>query len=190
MLKLIKEKKEINLLSYLPPFLREYDETKTALDAENPEFKLLWEQSARVLDESFILTANEYGIGRFEKLTGILPDPESDLEARRSAVMVKWISKLPYTYRMLLKQLEVICGEDFSVTKRLDEEYFLRVVTHLRDFGKTAEVKRLLDEMIPANITADYYNSVTFKSEKYPFLYTGIKACGKHKKVVVNIRRF
>ncbi len=190
MLKLIKEKKEINLLSYLPPFLREYDETKTALDAENPEFKLLWEQSARVLDESFILTANEYGIGRFEKLTGILPDPESDLEARRSAVMVKWLSKLPYTYRMLLKQLEVICGEDFSVIKRLDEEYFLRVVTHLRDFGKTAEVKRLLDEMIPANITADYYNSVTFKSEKYPFLYTGIKACGKHKKVVVNVSRF
>ena len=104
--------------------------------------------------------------------------------------MVKWLSKLPYTYRMLLKQLEVICGEDFSVTKRLDEEYFLRVVTHLRDFGKTAEVKRLLDEMIPANITADYYNSVTFKSEKYPVLHTGIKACGKHKKVVVNIRRF
>ena len=107
---MIKAKREIDLLSYLPPFLREYDETKTALDAENPEFKLLWEQSARVLDGSFILTADEYGIGRFEKLTGILPDPESDLEARRSAVMVKWLSKLPYTYRMLLKQLEVICG--------------------------------------------------------------------------------
>ena len=137
---MIKAKREIDLLSYLPPFLREYDETKRVLNAENPEFKLLWEQSARVLDGSFILTADEYGIGRFEKLTGILPDPKSNLEARRSAVMVKWLSKLPYTYRMLLKQLEVICGEDFSVTKRLDEEYFLRVVTHLRDYGKTAAI--------------------------------------------------
>ena len=182
--------REIDLVSYLPPFLAAFKEIAVTLEAENPEFVLVWNASERVLKNEFIETSDEYGISRFEKLTGILPDPESDLEARRSAVMVKWLSKLPYTYRMLLKQLEVICGEDFSVTKRIDEEYFLRVVTHLRDFGKTAEVKRLLDEMIPANITADYYNSVTFKSEKNPALYAGVKACGKHKRVVVNVSRY
>ncbi|MBD5103713.1 MAG: DUF2313 domain-containing protein, partial [Ruminococcaceae bacterium] len=121
---MIKAKKEIDLLSYLPQFLREYEETKSALDAENPEFELLWEQAGEVLNSSFIDRADEYGIKRFEKLLGILPDAESDLETRRSAVKVKWLSKLPYTYRMLLKQLEIICGEDFSVTKKFGEEYF------------------------------------------------------------------
>lgn len=187
---MIKAKKEIDLLSYLPPFLREYDETKAALDAENPEFELLWERVGEVLDSSFIDRADEYGIRRFEKLLGILPDADSDLEARRSAVKVKWLSKLPYTYRMLLKQLEVICGEDFSVTKKFAEDYFLRVVTHLRDFGRTSEVKKLLYEMIPANMRFDYYNSVTFLSDKYPVLYTGVGICGKHKRIAAEISRF
>ncbi len=186
----VNRKENIDLLSYLPNFLKEYDELKAALDAENPEFKLIWEQSARALNNSFIDAADEYGIGRFEKLTGILPDRDSGLEARRDAVKVKWLSKLPYAYRMLLKQLEVICGNDFSVTRKFENEYFLRVVTHLRDFGRTAEVKKLLAEMIPANITADYYNSVTFKAEKEPVLFAGIKACGKHKKITVHVSRF
>lgn len=185
-----KAKREISLLSYLPPFLREYEETKTALDAENPEFEALWEQAGRVLDNSFIDRADAEGIKRFEKLLRILPDPDSDLEARRDAVKVKWQNKLPYTFRRLLKQLEIICGEDFSVTKRFEEEYFLRVVTHLRDFGRTAEVKKLLDEMIPANITADYYNSVTFKSDKSPVLYAGIKNYGKRKRLSVKVNRY
>lgn len=187
---MIKAKREIDLLSYLPHFLQEYDETKAALDAENPEFELLWEQAGEVLNSSFIDRADEYGIKRFEKLLGILPEADSDLETRRSAVKVKWLSKLPYTYRMLLKQLEIICGEDFSVTKKFGDEYFLRVVTHLRDFGRTSEVKRLLDEMIPANMTADYYNSVTFKSEKYPVLFTGVGTCGKRKRIAAKVNRF
>lgn len=187
---MIKAKKEIDLLSYLPPFLREYEETKAALNAENPEFKLLWEQAGKALDSSFIDRADEYGIKRFEKLLGILPDADSDLEARRSVVKAKWLSKLPYTYRMLLKQLEIICGEDFSVTKRFETDYFLRVVTHLRDYGKSLEVKKLLDEMIPANMRLDYYNSVTFKSDKNPVLYTGVKVCGKHKRVKAAVNKY
>lgn len=186
----MKAKGKVDLLSYLPTFLREYEETKAALNAENPEFELLWREANGVLSNGFIHTADEWGIKRFEKLLGILPDPDSDLEARRSIVLSKWLSKLPYTYRMLLKQLEIICGDDFSVTKRFEEEYFLRVVTHLRDYGKALEVKKLLDEMIPANMRPDYYNSVTFKADKSPVLYTGVKAWGKHKRVKAAVSRF
>lgn len=187
---MIKAKKEIDLLSYLPPFLQEYEEMKAALKAENPEFELLWQRTGDVLSSSFIDLADEYGIKRFEKLLGILPDADSDLEARRSVVKAKWLSKLPYTYRMLLKQLEIICGEDFSVTKKFEDDYFLRVVTHLRDYGKSLEVKKLLDEMVPANMVMDYYNSVTFKAEKYPVLYTGVKKAGMHKKIAVVVNKF
>lgn len=186
----MKAKRKINLVSYLPSFLREYEETKAAFEAENPELELLWQEAAKVLNSSFIDRADEYGIRRFEKLLGILPDPDSDLEARRSIVLSKWLSKLPYTYRMLLKQLGIICGDDFSVTKRFEADYFLRVVTHLRDYGKSLEVKKLLDEMIPANIRLDYYNSVTFKSDKNPVLYTGVKAWGKHKRIKAAVNRF
>lgn len=180
----------VDLVSYLPPFLAEFKEISVALEAENLEFVLVWNATERVLKNEFIETADEYGIKRFEKLLGILPDADSDLEARRSVIKARWLSKLPYTYKMLLKQLEIICGEDFSVKTSFETDYFLRVVTHLRDYGKTTEVKKLLDEMIPANMRFDYYNSITFKSDKNPALYTGARLYGKHRKITVAVSRY
>ena len=34
--------REVDLVSYLPPFLAEYRELKAALEAEDPEFALVW----------------------------------------------------------------------------------------------------------------------------------------------------
>ena len=35
--------REVDLVSYLPPYLQEYNqETVAALEAENPEFRLIW----------------------------------------------------------------------------------------------------------------------------------------------------
>ena len=57
--------REVDLVSYLPPYLQEYNqETVAALEAENPEFRLIWEASDRVLYNEFIATADEYGISR------------------------------------------------------------------------------------------------------------------------------
>ena len=79
--------REPRLVSYLPPFLQEYREIHTALEAEDPEFRLVWEGTDYVLRNEFILTADEYGIFRFEKLLGIVPVKGEDLESRRMAVL-------------------------------------------------------------------------------------------------------
>ena len=34
--------REVNLVSYLPPFIADYKEINIALTAENPEFALVW----------------------------------------------------------------------------------------------------------------------------------------------------
>ena len=39
--------REVDLVSYLPPFLAEYKEINIALTAENPEFALAWEAADR-----------------------------------------------------------------------------------------------------------------------------------------------
>lgn len=41
--------REVDLVSYLPPFLAEFKENTVALEAENPEFRLVWEGTDRVL---------------------------------------------------------------------------------------------------------------------------------------------
>ena len=41
--------REIDLVSYLPPFLAEFKEIAVTLEAENPEFVLVWNAAERVL---------------------------------------------------------------------------------------------------------------------------------------------
>ena len=72
--------KEVDLVSYLPPFMQEYKALAQTLEAENPEFALLWEAAGRVRKNAFVATADEYGIGRFERILGIFPDKGETLE--------------------------------------------------------------------------------------------------------------
>ena len=104
--------REIDLVSYLPSFITEFKEVCTALKAENPEFKLAWENIDRILYNEFIKTADEYGISRFEKLLDIFPNAEDSLEDRRKKILIKWFDMIPYTIKMLKKQIALICGED------------------------------------------------------------------------------
>lgn len=89
--------REVDLVSYLPPFVAEYKETNLTLTAENPEFVLVWEAADRALKNEFIATADEYGIGRFEKILHILPSRDDTLESRRARVQSRWFTSLPYT---------------------------------------------------------------------------------------------
>ena len=54
--------RDVDLVSYLPPFMQTYKEPVAALEAENPEFQIIWKATDRVLYNRFISTADEYGI--------------------------------------------------------------------------------------------------------------------------------
>ena len=54
---MIRVAREVDLLSYLPPFMAEFKEIAVTLDAENPEFVLVWKAADRVLQNEFIETA-------------------------------------------------------------------------------------------------------------------------------------
>ena len=61
-------KREVDLVSYLPPFMQKYREPVAALEAEKPEFDLIWDSMDRIFYNRFISTADEYGISRFERM--------------------------------------------------------------------------------------------------------------------------
>ena len=95
--------REVDLVSYLPPFMQNYKETVAALEAENPEFAIIWKATDKVLYNHFISKADEYGLSRFEKLLGIFPTSDDTLESRRSRVQSKWFNTLRDTLRVLLQ---------------------------------------------------------------------------------------
>lgn len=95
--------REIDLLSYWMPVLRQLKEFKEIAKAETPELKYILEQIERTLNNMFIETADEYGIKRFEDMMGIYPEAGASLETRRFNVLVKWNDKVPYTEREIYK---------------------------------------------------------------------------------------
>lgn len=146
--------REVDLVSYLPPFVAEYKETNLALTAENPEFVLVWEAADKVLKNEFIITADEYGISRFEKILNILPVENETLESRRTRVMAKWFMHLPYTQRMLVKNLAIICADnDFRIYYQSGMyEIKIQVLIEPETESLLGQVQQMLENFLPANI--------------------------------------
>jgi hypothetical protein len=162
--------REVDLVSYLPPFIADFKETSETLEAENPEFKIVWEAANRVLYNEFIATADEYGISRFEKILNILPSKEDTLESRRARVQTRWFTIIPYTMKSLISKMISLCGEnDFSITKEFDS-YRIIVETAFELFGQVEELENLLETMIPCNIVVEAYNRITSTAGSNIFL--------------------
>ncbi len=153
--------RDVELASYLPEFMQTYKEPIAALNSENSEFQIIWKATDKVLYNRFISTANEYGISRFEKMLDIHPTSEDTLESRRSRVQSKWFNKIPYTMRVLLQKLTVLCNNtDFSLTHDFNTGYTLTLETNLELYGQVEELEYIINSMIPCNIVVDSKNSI------------------------------
>lgn len=144
--------KEVDLLSYWMPILRNLKDFKEIAKAEEPEIRLLLDAIDHTLNNMFIDTADEYGIKRFEEIMGIYPEEGTDLETRRFSVAVKWSDKLPYTESILEGLLENLCGEGGYRLKVDNEIYALTVKLALANEHNVEEVVELLDRVAPANM--------------------------------------
>lgn len=152
--------REIDLLGYWMPVLRQLKEFKEIAKAETPELKYILEQIERTLNNMFIETADEYGIKRFEDMMGIYPEAGASLETRRFNVLVKWNDKVPYTEKELYNRLISICGDDnFSVNPDY-KNYFVEVITHLGIEGAFDTISSILQDMIPCNLVLDLKNTL------------------------------
>lgn len=166
--------REVDLVSYLPPFMADYKEIHTALTAENPEFMLVWKAADRVLKNEFIATADEYGISRFEKMLRILPSCDDTLDNRRSRVQFRWLTTLPYTWRMLIRKLVVLCGEnDFTITKKF-EFYRICLDVQLELSGQVEELDRIIETILPCNMIVDSKNKIPCGAKGFAFVAGGV----------------
>lgn len=145
--------REVDLVEYLPQFMKNYKETVAALEAENPEFKILWEETNKVLYNHFITTADEYGISRFEEMLGITPNADDTLEFRRAIVKSVWCSQIPYTENGLKDKLKILCGDSENFVYEYDNNaYLLKIKLALSKKSMVNEVLNILNKMVPYNI--------------------------------------
>lgn len=152
--------REVDLVSYLPPFMADFKEVAVTLEAENPEFKIIWDAANQVLYNEFIATADEYGISRFEAILKILPSKEDTLESRRARVQARWFNAIPYTMKALISKLIALCDDNnFTITKQFDF-YRLELETHLELYGQVDELEYIINTMLPCNIVVVSDNKI------------------------------
>lgn len=153
--------RDVSLLAYLPPFMQNFTEIAATLNAEDPEFVIVWDSADRVLKNQFIATADEYGISRFEKILKIFPSKEDTLESRRSRVQNRWFNDMPCTLRTLVYRLTMLCADHgFTLTKYFTDAYTLEIYTDLELFGQVEELERIIGSVIPCNLVVKSTNYI------------------------------
>lgn len=151
----------VDLWAHLPPFLKQFKELETLLDAEKPEFQHLADDLERLKSRAFILTTDEEGMQRYEALLGILPSSTDTLESRRAVVLSRWYDAVPFTIRTLKNRIAVIQGnDDIQVTFAEDNPYLIQITTRLEGAGQVESLAYILQTMLPANLLVSSDNRI------------------------------
>ena len=101
----------MKLINYLPQLLKEIYEFKVICDSGDKELDLLKENIDNIFKEMFVYTAENEGLTRLEKILNITSSANDDIDFRRFQIL----TKLNGGNRNLMKKIEVLVGEDFTV---------------------------------------------------------------------------
>lgn len=161
----------IDIIQYLPPFMREYLQLKLITDAEDIELQAILEQLVKLNQNQYVLTADHDGLKRFESMLGLYSMPDESLETRRNKILAKWNDELPYTMKALRKQLDIVCGENNYDISTDFRNYQLEIIAHLKQYGEVDEFHHIIDYMMPCNILLSIINQLQNQIEMK--LYVG-----------------
>lgn len=153
--------RNVQLLNHLPLFIQEYGEIREIMKTENPEFQKVEDETEIILNNQFIESCDEEGISKFEKMMGITPAEDESLQGRISKVLSRWNDSIPYTFILLCRKLNALCGQDnYEITKDFNN-YMMEIITHLEYSGQVDELEYLASYMIPANIDYKLKNKIS-----------------------------
>lgn len=160
------------IIDYYPGVIGQIREIQQITAAEDLEFERLGKESRNVLDNMYILTANETGIAKFEKVLGIEPDPNISIEKRRLNILTKYGRK-----KLNLGQIRVLI-HSFSEGAELENDYadmHTKVILY-RQPENIAEIEKMLEDIIPLNIYISFvYDAVNKLKIKRKIEYADIK---------------
>lgn len=170
------------LLDYLPAFMRQFLEMQEITQAEDAEMDEINARISRIFDNAFIESCDGYGIQKYEKLLGIHAVPQDTLEWRRNRVLARWNYYQLFTYNVLLRKLDTLCGAgNYTVSGNLDG-YQLSIGVMQEFTGQIDEVEKLLEKMLPMNISYEVY-------EEHPVTGNVYVGAMLQEAEIVNIRQ-
>ena len=80
--------REVDLIAYLPEYLKDYREMQEALKTQEPEIQELWDQVEAMQNNQYILYADQQGIEKFEQMLEIAGKAAS-VKSRQELIITK-----------------------------------------------------------------------------------------------------
>lgn len=154
----METKRIVDINTYWATIVKDTAQFGQIAVAENPEFNRLADCIFRALKDSFIHSATEYGVKRWESMLQIAPSAGDTLEDRKARILTYLNMKLPYTWRVLKQLIEGIVGEDKVTLDYVNDEGKLVVHTDRLSDEKLQTVRDLIERVVPMNLVVEQYN--------------------------------
>lgn len=157
------------IIDYYPEYLREYEEIQVISRVQQLAAEQLWKDVESMWANQFIATLDEDGCRRWERMLGIRNKDTYSLKDRRNKIAILMTDQRPYTLRNLKNRLAAICGGKDGY--EIDIDYVncrILVNVSLGAKNRIADVRKMLQEMLPANMTSNtelLYNTYKVLSE-------------------------
>lgn len=152
--------RDVDLLSFLPEYMKEYREMKCLMMAEDPDVQKAEDATEDVKNNQFIQSCDIRWISMFERMVGILPDPLASIEERRRRVLEKWRAAAPYNYAGLIRQLNGLCWNEGYVIRPDFLKYTIEILVTLVEQGQIRDLEWICETYIPANMNVILSNKM------------------------------
>lgn len=166
----------MELIKYIPHFLRDVEEYKEISKIGTIELNKLNENADFVFRNQFVLSADNWGLQQWESKIETFIGENDDLEARRKKLLVMIFENRPYTLKSLRTLLDATFGaEAFEVT--LDQ--FTLTVLIRQAFELDVDLlNEILKRILPANInfTVIYMGKSHFKYKSEGYTHESMSA--------------
>lgn len=143
---------DIDISQFLPPVSRDSRDMQEIMRVENPEFILLWEIMADLLDNQFIPSMGELGLSHWEWILEVLPQDADTIEDRRNRILRLLAGTRPYTVEKLQEMLDATFGRGavgVDLNENLYEIWFI-LSKEMRE--RSNEVINYAEPIVPKNL--------------------------------------
>lgn len=143
---------DIDISQFLPPVSRDSQDIQEVMRIENPEFKLLWDIMADLLDNQFIPSMGELGLSHWEWILEVLPQDTDTIEDRHNRILRLLAGTRPYTVEKLQEMLDATFGRGavgVDLNENLYEIWFI-LSKEMRE--RSGEVINYAEPIVPKNL--------------------------------------
>ena len=156
---------DVEMLKLLPPWYREILDYQEICQTEEAQLEVLAGEITSVADNFFFQTMDLSAIEMWERIFGIVPNPQTeDVEFRRYRVLNRITTKPPYTLGFLYQKLDELIGPGLWEVNVDYPNYTLYIESSAQNQNYATEVAFTINRIKPAHIV--YVNT--------PFIRSGL----------------